>query len=120
MLDQILPSSGAVLVIAPDFAKENAEALDAAFRGGEPGSLAWALNALAVLSHDTRRDLRLARHPALLDHLARLVTRAAWQFWVVEKGREAADLPMPPGPAGGVPPAGEGDWWWCGGLGTAE
>ena len=112
MLDQILPSSGAVLVIAPDFAKENAEALDAAFRGGEPGSLASALNALVVLSHDTRRDLRLTRHPALLDHLARLVTRAAWQFWVVEKGREAADLPMPPGPAGGVPPAGEGDWWW--------
>ncbi|KAG0565612.1 hypothetical protein KC19_7G001200 [Ceratodon purpureus] len=73
------PNLGPALQVSPNFAEQHSKRIVMALQSGLKGELAWAINALTLLSFkekdDTRKDaMPLAKVPGLLDSLLHVIS----------------------------------------------
>lgn len=73
------PNLGPALQVSPNFAEQHTKRIVMALQSGLKGELAWAINALTLLSFkekdDTRKDaMPLAKVPGLLDSLLHVIS----------------------------------------------
>jgi hypothetical protein len=101
LLSLLQPSTGPYLVVPPGFETDAGPRVRLALFGGIRSEVAWALNALAILSHDPRpgNELRVSALPGLLDVLVACISRVAEAPDAAAGALAlAASLPRRPGP----------------------